>query len=270
MNDLISVITIGRKRTVTLRRCVDSVQRQLHAPVEHILVSDACPAFYNASQAQAALYPNVRVTMLDVPATSLTYLPARAARSRNAGVAVAQGSFIAFLDDDNTWDENHLLALIQKLKSNPALGGAYSYRKLWDVDNRPYTLPLHPWTDSASADERYAELAEMGVYIRGTNLMRDKVLTNFKGQEMGLYTVDTSAWLLKTEVARRFPFRSDFSGTEIEQKISEDADLCIALHSAGVQLAPSGEFSLNYYLGGFSTAAHQSWHMNEDEFIVGD
>ena len=46
-------------------------------------------------------------------------------RARNAGLAVATGELIAYLDDDNAWRPDHLALLVKALDDNPAAGFAY-------------------------------------------------------------------------------------------------------------------------------------------------
>lgn len=260
--NLVSVVTTGRERIHTLERCAISVQHQTYEPIEHILISDGCQSFFDQAQSIASRHPNVRVYMLPPPLELITYKPSREARAQNSGIEWAKGEFIAYLDDDNTYEPNHISSLVEMLCRDPSLGAAHSYRKLWNSDNTPYTLPLHPWAEPSLAMSIYQELCRLGVYISGTNLMRDRILANIDDKEVGVYTVDTSEWVFRRELKERFPFRTDFSPDEMAEKASSDAILCRTLHEAGIRFASSGEFSLNYFLGGFSTSGQPNWHIS--------
>ena len=257
MSSLVTVITIGRRRVDTLERCVQSVASQSYRPIEHILLSDDCPVFSSASRSLAARYPYLRIIMLE-PSPE-RYLPARAARARNYGVSVACGDYVAFLDDDNTWESNHIGSLVGVIATPSATGAAHSYRRIWNIDGTPYLLPLHPWTDSLDPHEKYREFADLGIYSPGTNFVRDCVTARRDGRDEGIFTVDMSAWLLRIDVARRFPLKTEYSEREVKAKMSEDACLCEAMYQAGVSIGTSGLFTLNYFLGGFSTSIAGDW-----------
>jgi glycosyltransferase involved in cell wall biosynthesis len=186
----------------------------------------------------------------------------RLARVRNEGVRLAHGEFVAFLDDDNTWEPEHLARLVAVLEQDDTLGAAHSFRRLWNADGSPYAARVHPWNNARSdAEKRYRELRDLGMYVPGTNLVRDQVYVEREGRPFPLCSVDASAWLVRREVALAFPFRTEFSAAEMADRQAEDTALCLRLCEAGVRVATSGEYTLNYYLGGFSTTAGGDWHL---------
>jgi GT2 family glycosyltransferase len=259
---LVSVITPGRFRLSTLSRCVESVQAQTYAPIEHLLLSDGSDEFFALASEFAARLPGVWSHLVAPPPPEVTYVPARLARVRNEGVQRARGEFVAFLDDDNTWEPEHIASLVAVLERDPTLRAAYSYRRLWNDDGSPYVTAVHPWNNARTdARARYQELLELGMYVPGTNLVRDQVYVQRDGAPFPLCSVDASAWLVRREIALAFPFRTEFSAAEMADRQAEDTALCLRLCAAGVSVATSGLHTLNYYLGGFSTTAGGGWHL---------
>jgi glycosyltransferase involved in cell wall biosynthesis len=95
----ISVVLPTRNRAGLLRRAIDSVLAQTWRDFELIVVDDASsddtPALLGA-----LAEPRLRVIRREANAG--------AAAARNAGIAVARGAYVAFIDDDDFW-------LVQKL-----------------------------------------------------------------------------------------------------------------------------------------------------------
>lgn len=93
MNDLISVIVPIYRVEALLPRCVDSILSQTHSNLEVILVDDGSPDGCGAiCDRYARLDPRVRVIHQENGGL---------AAARNAGLAVAQGDFLGFVDSDD-------------------------------------------------------------------------------------------------------------------------------------------------------------------------
>jgi len=90
----LSVIIPTRHRPALLSRALASVAAQSRRPDEVILVDDG------DSPLEAAPGAGVRVVRQEGPHG--------AARARNLGASVAGGTFLAFLDDDDTWHPAYL------------------------------------------------------------------------------------------------------------------------------------------------------------------
>lgn len=257
---LISVITPGRGRTETFERCASSVRAQTYHDLEHIVISDDCSEFFLTASKWQREHDGGRVIMSDYNSSiKEVYKPGRAANMRNIAVQQATGDYVAFLDDDNSWEPEHLASLIDMFENNPTLEAAYSFRTLWNRDNTPYLKAVHPWTDVEDQGVRYRQLERMGVYSEGTNMVRDRLSGSSDGKGEISCTVDTSAWLLRRHIAIAFPFPSSFSSVQQDRLMGEDDDFGRRLHRAGVVSATSGLFTLRYYLGGFSTTERVRW-----------
>ncbi len=143
----ISIVVSHFDRRRCLLEALDSIAAQTRRDFEVIVVSDAGP------RASAAI----------VEAFASAHAGAFAARfvrrevnggvatTRNTGVAAAQGTWIAYLDDDDRWRPTHLEELARILERTPAAGLAYGdaeVQRLVPVDARAGRAPdgdLDPW-----------------------------------------------------------------------------------------------------------------------------
>ena len=119
---LVSVVvrTLGRP---TLGRALDAVARQTHRPLEIVLVD-----------AGGSLAP--REKHRDVPVRLVRGGPLQRAAAANAGLDAAQGDWIAFLDEDDEVEPDHIAQLlaVAVVGSKPV---AYSQTRLVGADGTP-------------------------------------------------------------------------------------------------------------------------------------
>lgn len=111
LRSLVSVIVTTRNRPQWLRRAVASVLAQRWRPLEVIVVNDAGE---DVSGVLAELDCERLVTSIR--------LHERRERSaaRNAALALARGEYVAYLDDDDWWDPDHLVTLVEALETSEA------------------------------------------------------------------------------------------------------------------------------------------------------
>ena len=112
MEDLISVIVPVYKVEPYLRRCVDSILRQSYVNLEIILVDDGSPdGCGGICDAYAAQDSRVRVIHQENGGL---------AAARNAGIDVARGRYLGFVDSDD-WIETSMYAeLYRAIQENNA------------------------------------------------------------------------------------------------------------------------------------------------------
>lgn len=121
------------------------------------------------------------LTVLEAFRERLNYLRKSnggAASARNAGIACAQGDYIAFLDSDDSWYPNKLQRVAQAIRARPQVGLFYSQIdvvneagvKLWTYksrqvgDNGYIELLAADFVAASSAVVKRACFAEVGVF----------------------------------------------------------------------------------------------------------
>jgi GT2 family glycosyltransferase len=248
---LVTVITPTRGRPEAIRAAITSVRSQTLSEVEHLVLGDDCPDLARRLGALRHEFPLVMIENVPSEPSAKAYPPARTARIRNLGIRRARGTFIAHLDDDNTFEPDHLATLVTCLRANPQAVAAHSWRRLVTSGGEPFVPgPLNPWiADPARSAANYTELADSGVFQPGSNIMRDRVVGR-KGQEF--FLVDVSELLVRAEFHRAHPFPAHYSASQVEAGLCEDKAWCIRVVRAGHQIARSGRVTLRYAMGGYS------------------
>ena len=135
-----------------LAEAIESVLAQQYAPVELIVVDDGSR---DESRRIAGAYPDVRTVELAGKGVSA---------ARNAGVAVARGKVLAFLDQDDLWTPLKLTVQVAVLAADPAVGFALGRQRIFlDGVSEP------PWLRLASLDGEHVG------YFPGTLAVRREV-----------------------------------------------------------------------------------------------
>jgi len=160
MPPLVSVI-IPTHNNHLLKRAIQSVLDQTFKDYEIIIVDDTwitLPIYRD--------YPNIH--FLHIPQTPYP------AVSRNAGIKVSIGKYIAFLDDDDIWYPNKLARQISFLEQHPEVGlvcsNGIAKRDLYikrEIINRAYMFPQEIMRDfvvTSSCVIRKNLLERAGVY----------------------------------------------------------------------------------------------------------
>lgn len=128
MMPTISVIVPVYKVEPYLRQCVDSILGQTFRNFELILVDDGSPDGCPAICDEYAQHDS-RVRVIHKENGGLS-------SARNAGLDVARGEYIAFVDSDDWIDPNYLEHLLFALQSDHADMAMCSVEKFWDNPQR--------------------------------------------------------------------------------------------------------------------------------------
>ena len=122
MSKLVTVVTSTWNRHKTLfELCLPSVARQTYPEVEHIIVMDGNDAELTAKLLDAGYGwndPRKRITRLGRNWSTFSGDGGFGATCRMVGGWLAAGDYIAWLDDDNIWEPEHLQVLVNLVEEN--------------------------------------------------------------------------------------------------------------------------------------------------------
>jgi glycosyltransferase involved in cell wall biosynthesis len=158
---LVSVVTpTWQRRDQVLNRCIPSVLAQTWAHVEHIVVSDG-PDPDLETQAGSVASDRVRFSFLPEHDPQARW----GHWARLAGIDLAKGDFIAYLDDDNAFRPNHLEAVVTAMEET---GADFGYGiALFQGRGEPYPVgaqrPSYGQIDTSVIVHR-RELLERGTW----------------------------------------------------------------------------------------------------------
>lgn len=125
---LVSIVIPTYKRSEKLSRAIKSVINQTYANVEVLVVSDNEPDDEFTAEVRRIVesFNDDRVLLV------LQERHKNGAAARNAGISVAKGEFIAFLDDDDFWDKEKLEIQVPVLLSlDESWGGVSCLNKIF-------------------------------------------------------------------------------------------------------------------------------------------
>jgi glycosyltransferase involved in cell wall biosynthesis len=257
----ITVVTLTHGRS-TLARALRSVQAQDYTGrVEHLILIDDSPAARQWFEAQTGLPENVEWRYIPREPGGLE-IPGRLAALRNLSAQLADTDLIAFLDDDNEFEPNHLSSLVACMASTgcPAV---HSQRTIVWPDGSPYLDQRCPWhRDRELAERLYKHYCDIGVFRPGSNIILDRVDPD--GTPDPVYFVDTSEWLMERRLLLENPIPTHFTSEDCINVITEDTKMRDTFIAKRIPIAGSQTPTLKYYLGGYSNTYrqeqdHDSW-----------
>jgi glycosyltransferase involved in cell wall biosynthesis len=138
---LVSVVVPTRNRRAALERALMSVERQTVREREVLVVDDASEDD-TADWLRATRRPGLRTLRLE--------RRRGAAAARNAGLALARGECVAFLDDDDRWHDGYLAAQLANLGAHQSAALSYAGHVEIDARGRRRCPDTRPVVDRAS------------------------------------------------------------------------------------------------------------------------
>ena len=113
---LVSIIVRTKNRPALLQEALQSICEQTYPKIEIIVVNDG------GDDVSEVIRPfnSVDITIV------LVQFPVNLGRSKaaNAGLDKATGEYIAFLDDDDWLETDHIYTLVQAIEKHPANKGS--------------------------------------------------------------------------------------------------------------------------------------------------
>lgn len=238
----ISVLTVTRRPT-TILRCVASVEAQGYGgPVEHVFIIDGSRETHAILNGHRSRFARQLHYVPRAPQDEDG--PARLSRLRNLAVDAAKHELIAFIDDDNEWETDHLASLVRSGEAGKAF--AHSERRLFHADGRPYCTPEFPWRrDVLARRQSYARYAALGVVADGDNVFRDRM-------DLPETCIDLGEWLFPRAFIQAVRFEERYDLDDWQNILVEDGKLARAIAASGARVVSTCQPTLRYYLGGYS------------------
>jgi len=152
----VSVVIPTHNRASTVVRALRSVLAQSYAPLEIIVSDDGSTDGTQEILAQefGAELADGRVRVVGRPHGGVS-------AARNAGLAVARGDVVAYLDSDNEWEPDYLLIMIDALGRHPEAATAYAGLRVLGA-------PRGDFTRLAAFDRAtllYGNFIDMNVFV---------------------------------------------------------------------------------------------------------
>ena len=130
--DLVSVVIPYFKKREYIKRCIQSVLRQNYKKFEIIIVYDG-KDFSDLAYIENIVKKNKRIYLIK------NHKLLGAGLSRNKGISVSKGKFIALLDADDYWNKNKLKFQIKFMKDHNCLASHTSYQII-DKKNKKISI----------------------------------------------------------------------------------------------------------------------------------
>lgn len=194
---LISVIIPTYKRSDMLTRAIDSVLNQTYKQIELIIINDNNIGDNYSIQLYKLLsrYNDSRLHLLEQE------VHINGAVARNVGIKAAHGEYIAFLDDDDYWEDNKLELQLNVLKNlDESWGGITCLKKY--VRNNEYYRASIPYKDGDIFESVLLLLTDV---TTGTVLLRHSALDKagyfdeklLRSQDIQLFAYFTKKYKIK-------------------------------------------------------------------------
>ncbi len=227
---LVSVVIPTRLRP-ELAKAIDSAQRQQDVgTVEIVVVIDAAHAIASPTDHVTEKLNRARVLVLEGGQG--------AAAARNEGVQMASGEWIAFLDDDDEWNDRHLAAALEEAGRHD-MDVLVATRAVQVVEGRPLSVP------TPARPKRVDE--SVGDY-----------LFRRRSPSVGRASLFTSTLVVRRSIALRVPWQHGL-------RRHQDWGWLLRLEEAGVSTAQASAVTTRIWVGSDSSiSASADWESSLD------
>jgi len=177
-----------------LLEAVESVRTQTYDEWEIILIDDGSDAPIGEIAKSLAHNDPRRITYLEHDEHRHLGISA----SRNLGLSIAKGEFIAFLDSDDVWDEHQLEEQVELLSEHPEAGMLFGNTLYWSS-----------WPGSTQASKRDLQY---DLILRTPQLIAPPNMLKFYLQGRAITPCMTSVIIRHSVIQPNEAFEEDFTG----------------------------------------------------------
>jgi glycosyltransferase involved in cell wall biosynthesis len=231
---LVSVVVPVFNGAATIDETLASVLAQTFTDFELLVIDDG------STDATAQ-----RVSALTDPRVQLHSFPnAGLAASRNRGIRLARGEFIAFIDADDLWTPDKLARQLEALRVEPSAALVYSLTDCIDEQG----ADLGPGSHVVAAGRVYERLLVWNALDSGSSaLVRASALGHVGGFDESLPAAED--WDLWLRLAWAYPFacvpRADVRyrvhGRAMSSAIRRQEEACLQVFARAIARLPAGE-----------------------------
>jgi glycosyltransferase involved in cell wall biosynthesis len=180
-------------RVPFLQEAVDSVRQQTYTDWELILVDDGSAKATSEYAKRLAKSLPGKIKYYEHEG----HLNLGISASRNLGLSVSSGEFIAFLDSDDVWDETQLEEQVGLMRQYPDAGMVFGNTLYW---------ASWPGSDQVSMRERAYDLI-----LRTPQLVKPPNMLKFYLQGKSITPCMTSVMVRSSVVTSNSPFEEEFT-----------------------------------------------------------
>lgn len=180
---LVSIIMPAYNCERFIEKAIDSVQKQTYTNWELIVINDSSKdATYEMVQRKANY--DDRIHLYDNEQNM------GVSKTRNRGVSIAKGDWIAFLDSDDIWEARKLEKQISLIENNENVAICFTGSAFINEEGEPANYILH-----VPENVTYKELLKQNVISCSSVLLRKKYYLKYKMPDGDLHE-DFALWLM--------------------------------------------------------------------------